>query len=96
MGNHKQITVKITAIDSIKISEVNKRIDGWGDEASGVDVSGKIVAMMVEKNGQSQFGVRILEDGSIIVTNYRGQYRTTVETNLRLENQRPWTTHSST
>ncbi len=87
--NQKKLTVKVIATDKMTAGEM-VRADGWGEQATTTELSGEIAQLIILKDGESQFGIRILEDGSIIITSYRTYYTHYVNQNLHLNNERPW------
>jgi hypothetical protein len=84
----KEITVEISSLDSPTTSYRN--VDGWGENAKEVQIVGELTQIKVSRNGESQFSIRICEDGQLILTSYKGPYQTMVPQNLVLEPLQPW------
>jgi hypothetical protein len=63
---------------------------GWGEGAMKSTVEGQIMEITLLKDDKPFVGLRILEDGDLVLTSYGGPFQTMVEQNLRLENMQPW------
>lgn len=63
---------------------------GWGDDGCEVFIGGPVADIRVTREGQRQFSLRILGDGTLILTSYSGSHETSVPQNLRLTPTRPW------
>jgi len=87
---YKEVQLEITTVDSPVVGPI-KGVSGWGEHARSVTVSGRAVEIIVRRGDKSEFGIRILEDGSIILTGYNSLLTTElVVHSLRFENERPW------
>lgn len=93
---YKQVTVELTAVGSLEAAE-SQPVSGWGDDANKLAVADKVVEIIVcrpkdgGKGREAAFGIRILEDGSIILTSYRSLLSTSLSgSNISFENLRPW------
>lgn len=63
---------------------------GWGPEYQSVTFAAQPVEFTVRVGERAGIGIRVKEDGSLIVTNYGGQFETIVEQNMHLSNSRSW------
>jgi hypothetical protein len=89
--SQKELEIVLTATGPL-LAKGPVECRGWGDGGQDLCVSGPIANILVSRNGQSEFSLRILGDGRLIFTNYRGLYETTVTPNLMLRPDRPWET----
>jgi hypothetical protein len=93
---YKTVKVEITTVDTPGMEGPLPPPSGWGHDARKVMVEGKVVEIMIRRDGEdgfggAEFGIRILEDGSVILTSYNSMLTTSLcERNLRLTNERPW------
>lgn len=85
----KRVVVEIISLDGLEVG-YPCRIGGWGEKATKTSAAGEVAQIIVRRGEESQFGIRILEDGSIIVTSYGVLFEQSVDRNLRLTNVRPW------
>jgi hypothetical protein len=85
----KNLTVELISTSDTE-THGPRKTSGWGKDGSIIEIKGEVAQIFIRRKGESEFSVRILEDGSIIVTNYKGVYTQTVDSNLRLTNTRPW------
>jgi len=86
----KKISVELVSLDKTSVKVPSEYVDGWGRESQRITVSGEIAQIEVRKGDKAQFGIRILEDGSIILTSYDSMFSQDVDRNLRLKNEQPW------
>jgi hypothetical protein len=64
---------------------------GWGEDGSETTLTGEVKQILVDRDGESQFSIRILGDGQIIITDYTmGGFQTDIPRNLRLKPGRQW------
>ena len=85
----KQVSVELIAGGDLLPSEM-KAAYGWGANAKQMMVEGTIKHIVLSKDGKWEFGIRILEDGSLILTSYNAGYTQVAERNMRLTNEIPW------
>ena len=89
MSSPKDLKIEIICADKAEVDE--EYLDGWGDDATQTNVSGKIMKLIITKDGKSQFGIRILDDGSIIITDYGHMcFETSMPRNLEFTPHHPW------
>lgn len=63
----------------------------WGDSARETRIQGTVLEVAVERDNELQFGLRIMENGRLILTDYAHMgYQTSVPQNLTLEPTHPW------
>lgn len=65
---------------------------GWGDEGNELCVRGQIAELHVRRNEKDEFSIRILPDGTLILTKYGGVYDTIAPQNLQLKPSNNWET----
>ena len=66
-------------------------VSGWGDDGNEAKITGQVKEIRVDRNGKSQFGIRILDNGEIIITDYGHMcFETSVPQNVRFKPARPW------
>lgn len=85
----KVITVEVTATGPLTAG-VPEATHGWGEGGQEVEVTGPVAQILVRRGKDAVFSVRVLEDGSLILTNYGSNYTTMADRNLRLTNTVPW------
>lgn len=85
----KELELVVTAAGPIGVEGPGECF-GWGDQGQDLCVHGAIAEIRVSRNGQSEFSLRILPSGDLILTNYQGAYDTAVPQNLRLVPSRTW------
>jgi len=85
-----ELNLQIVSTDEIQIGKP-QRGSGWGELSQEFFCKGRIVQMVIDKDGQSKVGFHILEDGSIIITDYGNMCFTfELSKNLTLKAERPW------
>ena len=61
-----------------------ERVDGWGEGVSRAKVAGRPLEIRIDRNGKAQFGIRVTEDGGLIITDYGSLcWETFVPQNIR-------------
>lgn len=89
MDNPKKLTLEVICLDKAEVDE--EYVSGWGDDASQTNITGQVRKIIITKDGESQFGIRINDDGSIIITDYGHMcFETSVPQNLELTPAHPW------
>lgn len=63
---------------------------GWGEDGRAVYIEGEIGSIRISRDGESEYFLRILSDGRLILTTCRGRLTTTLDTNLRLTPTHLW------
>ena len=90
MSKPKTLTVEIICLDKAEATD-REPLTGWGEDASQINVTGKIRELMIKKDGDYQFAIRINDDGSIIITDHGHMcFETDVPQNLRLKPYHTW------
>ncbi len=86
---HKTLRIEVISADNPTVSH-GRSPSGHGEDASQVNVDGKVVQIMVKKDGQSMFALHIKPDGSVVLSSYHAFFHLETERHLRLTNERPW------
>lgn len=68
----------------------DERAHGWGENATNTVVEGEVMAITIALGNESQFMIRLHENGHLRITNYKGVYVTGGLRNVELETNRPW------
>jgi hypothetical protein len=85
-----ELKIELTATEPVKAGEP-EHASGWGDDAQSIEVTGKVAEIKVTKDGKSQFGLRIQDDGSLVLTDYGNMlFQLDAGSNLWLTPYRPW------
>ena len=85
------LEVVVTCADETPTVGLPHFVTGWGEEGSETTVEGQVKEIRVDRNGEAQFGIQILDDGQIILTDYGHMcFKTAVPRNLRFVPTRPW------
>lgn len=85
-----QMSIEVIVKENPKLVQT-KKASGWGDNAHTVNVTGEIRKITISRDGESQIGIRIEDDGTITITDYSNRgYETSVPQNLTLTPRRPW------
>lgn len=85
-----KLTARIITGDT-PTADVDYPPQGRGKDARETRVTGEIREIVIAKDGKSQFGIHILDNGEIILTDYGPMcFETAVPQNLRLVPTRPW------
>lgn len=85
----KELELVVTATGPLDVKGPEE-CSGWGDQGRDLCVQGAIAEIRVSRGGQSEFSLRILPSGDLILTSYQGVYEATVPQNLRLVPSREW------
>lgn len=85
----KSVAVEITFTDAIE-SITSQPAGGWGENGVKSTIIGKAAQIIIRHNNESQFGIRIFEDGSIILQQYDARFTMSAEAQMRLEAVRKW------
>lgn len=86
----QNVTVKIISLNQAEVTEP-REASGWGDEATVTGVIGQVAEIVIERDGQQQFGFRILEDGAFIIQDLGWMhFEMDVPRGLKLKPYRPW------
>jgi hypothetical protein len=88
MVSHKLVVV-LTSNNSVEVTGP-RHANGWGPDGEFVAVEGEVAEIRVERAGESECSIRIQDDGSLVITNYRGGYEMRAPQRLHLRNTRPW------
>ena len=87
----KSIELVVTLTGAPRIEGPVKTI-GWGDEGHEMAILGPVANIRVSRDGDSEFSLRILDDGRLILTYYNSGYTNSVPQNLQFIPYRLWTT----
>ena len=82
------VKVELTGTNAIKVGK-SEPVDGWGENGEQVRLTGQLVEVDIYRGNDLHFSVRILEDGSLILTSGQ-QFETVAESQIRLKATRPW------
>lgn len=89
-GKYHAVSVEVVTVDKPHIDPAQE-ISGWGETGHVSIVTGKATEIIVKREGKHQFGLRILEDGSVILTSYDSLLTPQLwDRNLKFTNERPW------
>lgn len=89
------LEVVLTCADEKPVVGMPQYVSGWGDEGSETTIKGPVKEIRVDRNGKSQFGIRILDNGEIIITDYGHMcFEASVPQNVRFKPARPWKPNS--
>jgi hypothetical protein len=91
MKKHPELSVEIFTLEGLKSLETEPT-SGWGagTDAQKTILKGQVVEIIVSKDDEPYVGLRILEDGSLILTGYRARFTQPVDSNLSLKSIIPW------
>lgn len=89
MSEQKSLRVELVSLDTPTVSHA-PYLSGWGEDAKQVNVEGKVANILIKKDGEAAIGIRILENGSLIITGYTTMFHLNMSRNVVLENDRPW------
>jgi hypothetical protein len=85
-----ELKIELTATEPIKAGEPVDA-SGWGDDAQSIEVTGKVAEINIVKDGKSQFGIYISDDGAIIITDYGNMmFQLELSKSLRFTPYKPW------
>lgn len=84
------LTVEIVSVSPSKAENLG-HANGWGEDSQRRLVTGEIREITITRGGEPRYALRIDADGNLVLTTLCGLLRMTAETNLRLEQVRPWT-----
>ena len=91
-GCSASLGVTVVCCDAGVVVEGPQWESGWGDHGSKTLIVGDVQEIRVDRNGQLQFGFRIMADGRIIITQYGNLcLQVAVPQNVSLVPARPWT-----
>lgn len=83
-----KLGVEITSTGLVTVQEADA--DGWGEDGHKVYVEGEVADIRIIRNGNTEYSLRILPNGELILTSYQGPMDTMVDRNLRLTPSRKW------
>lgn len=87
---YQTVEVEVVTVDKPESTPAGE-ISGWGDTGHKSSITGKATQVVIKRDGKHQFGIRILEDGSVILTSYDSILTPQLwDRNLRFTNERPW------
>ena len=85
------LEVMVTCCHEPPVVDAPAPAPGWGDDGTHTSIHGAVREIRVARGGAVQFGLRILEDGSVIMTDYANMaFRLDAPRSLLLEPGNPW------